>query len=166
MQSTRPTHHANASRSLFQNPWTLTDSIPGTSTYLPAFPNTLNLSTFLTIPNIPLERVRNSISHPHPPVKVIKPDWGNSTSNSASSNPNLKATWLGHAVRRSSPFSVPHHFNTLFFLFPRVSSSSFRVLLEVQSTSHLASCSIPSSQSAPVLLHGWAFDVACLLLAL
>ena len=114
MQSTRPTHHANTSRSLFQNPWTLTDLTSSTSTYLPAFPNTLSLSTFLSIPNIPLERVRDSISHPHPPVKVVKPDWGNSTSNPASSTPNLKATWLGHAVRHSSPLLASRHYNTLF----------------------------------------------------
>ena len=118
MQSTRPTHHANASRSLFQNPWTLTDLTPSTSTYLPPFPNILNLSRVSTF--IPLERVRNSISHPHPPVKVVKPDWGNSTLNAASSNPNLKATWLGHAVRHSSPLLAPHHYNTFFLYFPEL----------------------------------------------
>ena len=35
---------------------------------LPSLP----LSTFLTIPNIPLERVHNFKSYPHPPVKVVK----------------------------------------------------------------------------------------------
>jgi hypothetical protein len=102
MQSTRPSHHANASRSLFQNPWTLADLTPSASNYLPAYPTILNFSTLLakllTIPNIPLERVRNSGSHPHPPIKVVKPDWGHSTRAAASSDPNLKATWLGHAV--------------------------------------------------------------------
>ena len=107
MQSTRPSHHANASRSLFQNPWTLADLTPSASNYLPAFPRiptALNLSTLLTklltIPNLPLERVRNSGSHPHPPIQVVKPDWGHSTRAAASSDPNLKATWLGHAVSR------------------------------------------------------------------
>ncbi|KAH9996334.1 beta-lactamase superfamily domain-containing protein [Russula vinacea] len=36
---------------------------------------------------------------PHQPIKVVKPDWGHSTSTAASScsETNLKATWLGHA---------------------------------------------------------------------
>jgi len=57
----------------------------------------VSTSTFLTNPS--LVRVGNSRIHPHPPVKVFKPDWGHSTS--ASSEPNLRATWLGHAVRCS-----------------------------------------------------------------
>src|SRR6267154_3233823 len=105
-QSQRPPpHHANLSRSLFQNPWTLPDTTPSTSTstYWPAFSAGLNLSTistFLTNPSISLVRVRNSEIHPHPPGKVVKPDWGHLTSSAASSEPNLRATWLGHAVRK------------------------------------------------------------------
>jgi hypothetical protein len=99
MQSTRPGHHANTTRSLFKNQWTLEEptpsTTPSTSTYWPAFPAAL--STFPSIPNISLERVRNSELHPHPPIKVVKPDWGHSTL-TASSEPNVKATWLGHAV--------------------------------------------------------------------
>ncbi|KAN0120837.1 Metallo-hydrolase/oxidoreductase [Russula decolorans] len=104
-QSQRPPpHHANLSRSLFHNPWTLADTTPSTSTstYWPAFSAGFNLSTistFLTNPSISLVRVRNSEIHPHAPVKVVKPDWGHSTSTStvASSEPILRATWLGHA---------------------------------------------------------------------
>jgi hypothetical protein len=129
MQSTRPAHHANASRSLFQNPWTLTDSTPSTSTYWRAFLATLNPSTFLTIPNISLERARNFESYPHIPVKVVKPGWGHSTFTAASPDPILKATWLGHAVCRGSPLVVPYLLILVLFVFPRVSSSSFRVLL-------------------------------------
>jgi len=84
--SKRPPHHADDSQSLFQNPWTLVDSTQSTSTstYWPPFPAGLNLSTFLTNPNISLERVRNSDIHPHPPVKVVRPDWGHSTSTATS----------------------------------------------------------------------------------
>ena len=60
--------------------------------YWPAFPSSFQLPT--------LERVRASAfaSHPHPPVKVVKPDWG-IRSTSTDSESSLKATWLGHAVR-------------------------------------------------------------------
>ena len=111
MQPTRPKHHANSSRSLFQNPWMAAESTAappppsgsphptrGKSTlngnYWPAFPSSFQIPT--------LERVRASAfaSHPHPPIKVVKPDWGvRSTSTSTDSEPGLKATWLGHAVR-------------------------------------------------------------------
>jgi hypothetical protein len=165
MQPTRPEHHANASRSLFQNPWMLADSTQSTSTsYWPAFPD---LSTFLSVPSISLERVPKSESSPHQPIKVVKPDWGHSTSTAASScsETNLKATWLGHAVCHSRP---PHRSNgttsnTCSFSYPRVSSSSSRVSLQAQMMSRPASCSTPSSQTAPALLRGWVFDVACLL---
>ena len=71
---------------------------PKSTSYWPAFPTTLQLPT--------LERVRASISthpHPHPPVKVVKPDWvihhTTAIESPEDSVPNLKATWLGHAVR-------------------------------------------------------------------
>ena len=103
----------------------------------------------------------------HPPVKVVKPDWGNLTSNPASSNPSLKATWLGHEVRHSSPLLASRHYNTLFFfLLPRASLSSFRVLLLVQSASHLASCSTPIFSECAGPSSWLGVDVACLLLAL
>jgi len=97
------------------------------TTYWPAF---LNLSTLLTNPTISLERVRTSENHPHLPVKVVNPDWGRSTLTTAFSEPNLKATWLGHAVRRSSTSRDGAPLITLVFLLffvPSVSSSSFRV---------------------------------------
>ncbi|KAI0289145.1 beta-lactamase superfamily domain-containing protein [Russula brevipes] len=91
-------HHANASRSRFQNPWMVAESTAAPpsdpTTYWPAFPTFPSIS----VPSISIERVRPSESHPHPPVKVIKPDWGRRRSTaSAASEPNLKATWLGHA---------------------------------------------------------------------
>jgi N-acyl-phosphatidylethanolamine-hydrolysing phospholipase D len=107
--TTRPSHHANASRSLFQNPWMVAESTAAppthdtrptlrkSTTYWPALPAGFQLPT--------LERVRESVSapYPHPPVKVVKPDWGihhpTATDPSSDSVPNLKATWLGHAVR-------------------------------------------------------------------
>src|SRR5260221_14163009 len=103
MQPTRPKHHVNSSRSLFQNPWMAAESTaapPGSSYPTPrkssnyVFPSSFQLPT--------LERVRAPAvsSNPYPPVKVVKPDWGiRSTSTSTDSEPSLKATWLGHAVR-------------------------------------------------------------------
>ena len=140
MQSPRPPHHAHHSRSLFQNRWTPAEATPNTSTtstYWPAFSAGLNLSTistFLTNPSISLVRVRNSEIHPHPPVKVVKPDWGHSASTAGSSQPpDVRATWLGHAVRVAEPTRARCSNSTrsdappfLFFFF-RVSSSSFRV---------------------------------------
>ena len=58
---------------------------------------------FLSSFQVPtLERVRASAStpHPHPPVKVVKPNWGvRLTPTLTDSEPSLKATWLGHVVR-------------------------------------------------------------------
>ena len=145
-QSTRPRHHANASRSLFQNPWMTAESTAAppphaprptppksTANYWPA----RSLSSSLQLPT--LQCVRASASHPHPPVKVVKPDWGvrcRSTTTSAdpspssdSEQPNLKATWLGHAVRPAPALSLslspPLHciyFSNQSFIveFPRV----------------------------------------------
>ena len=155
-----PPHHANHSRSLFHNPWTLPDTITSTSTttYWPSFSAGLNLSTistFLTNPNISLVRVRNSEIHPHPPVKVVKPDWGHSTSTVRSSEPNLRATWLGHAVRRSrTPLQLHSYSLLMTHHFPRVSSSSFRVPRQAQMKNRLASCSTPSSRMASALCPG------------
>jgi hypothetical protein len=130
----RKSHHANDSRSLFQNPWTQTTVEPSQSP-TPPLPEihdsdsdanstpdniltpTLSSSpvTFLGLPSLPfptslrfpslgstaraipisIERVRAlECQPPHPPVKVVKPDWGRDSSASSS----LKATWLGHAV--------------------------------------------------------------------
>jgi hypothetical protein len=153
-QSQRPPHHANASRSLFQNPWTLAETTLGTSTstYWPAGLNLSTIFTFVTNPGVSLARVRNSEIHPHPPVKVVKPDWGYSTSTSAaaSSEPNIRATWLGHAVR-SQPTRCS---STRRDALSRVSSSSFRVLQLAQMKSRLACCSTPSSQTSSALCHG------------
>ena len=107
-----------------------------TSTYWPASFAGLNLSaisTFLTNPSISLVRVSKSDIHPHPPIKVVKPDWGHSSSTAASSESKIRATWLGHAVRHCRPPAVQpvvaHHFNTTSFFpqsflveFPRTSA--------------------------------------------
>ncbi|KAI9507310.1 Metallo-hydrolase/oxidoreductase [Russula earlei] len=96
MLSARPKHHANSSRSLFQNPWTVAESDAAPpSDYWPVSLASLRLPAFQGFPSISIERVRASESHPHPPIKVIRPDWGHPTA--LSSEPNLKATWLGHA---------------------------------------------------------------------
>lgn len=127
----RKSHHANDSRSLFQNPWTQTTKEPNSSSTAPVpesddsdsdanstpdnsltpalpsspvtflglpslpFPSSLRFPSITSIP-ISIERVRAlEAQPPHPPVKVVKPDWGLPSSVSTS----LKATWLGHAVR-------------------------------------------------------------------
>ena len=159
-----PPHHANFSRSLFQNPWMLADTSPSTSksTYWPAFSASVNLSTistFLTNPGISLVRVNKSEIHPQPPVKVVKPDWGHLNSTAAPSEPNLRATWLGHAVRRSRPATAEPVVAQCFiltqrFFLTRVSSSSFREPQRAKMKNHLESCSTPSSQTASALCHG------------
>ncbi|KAH9003720.1 Metallo-hydrolase/oxidoreductase [Lactarius hatsudake] len=116
MQSTptRPSHHANASRSLFQNPWlrTTLDSSPNSTlppppppeihdsdsdtsptptdgAMAPASPSTAGLVLPISIERVPALGPRP----PHPPIKVVEPDWGRRSSTAA----GLKATWLGHA---------------------------------------------------------------------
>ena len=146
---------------LYFNRWTRTDTDNSEHIYVHLLGHlfrrsqSLQVSTFLRNPSISLVRVRNSEIHPHPPVKVVKPDWGHPTLNAASSEPNLRATWLGHAVRRSSTrsgalLSIQYHFS------PRASefSSSFRVLAQAQMKSRPASCLTPSSQTASALCHG------------
>ncbi|KAH9954713.1 beta-lactamase superfamily domain-containing protein [Russula dissimulans] len=84
----RPTHHVISSRTLFQNPWTVSESNAA-----PPSDQTQYTSTYW--PASLAKRVRESEFHPHPPVKVVKPDWGHSKT--PSPEPNVKATWLGHA---------------------------------------------------------------------
>ncbi|KAI0042728.1 Metallo-hydrolase/oxidoreductase [Auriscalpium vulgare] len=102
----RPAHHADDTRTLFQNPWNIveTDAAPPTGNTGPqgrtvrrAF--TLPLPALPSLPaisDIPLEFARAHPAHPHPPVKVVKPDWG-ATKSSGRPEPSVKATWLGHA---------------------------------------------------------------------
>ncbi|KAH9966158.1 beta-lactamase superfamily domain-containing protein, partial [Lactifluus volemus] len=94
--SPNPEHHANDTRTLFLNPWMVaesTDAPPSNSTQATTSSYRTSLSGF-RLPSISLQRVRTSDTHPHPPVKVVKPDWGHSAN---VSEPNVKATWLGHA---------------------------------------------------------------------
>lgn len=111
----------------------------------------------LAIP-ISIERVRALELHqPHPPVKVVKPDWGRLSSSAAAAT-SLKATWLGHAVRAAFPPSPEKSSSPL--LFPRVISSSSRVAPPL--TSPLESCSTPSSPAAPARRPGLASSAVCL----
>jgi hypothetical protein len=109
--SPNPEHHANDTRTLFHNPWMVAESTaapPSNSTQSAASSYRAALSG-LRLPSISLQRVGTSDTRPHPPVKVVKPDWGNLAN---ISEPNVKATWLGHAVR-SPPvhsFSVVSRF--------------------------------------------------------
>lgn len=80
----RPSHHANSTGTLFQNPW---DAVEEPSNYRPweLPPGMLNF---------PIEWAQEHPDHPHKPVEVVKPDFAlDSTDFSA-----VKATWLGHAV--------------------------------------------------------------------
>ncbi|EJD06169.1 Metallo-hydrolase/oxidoreductase [Fomitiporia mediterranea MF3/22] len=105
----RPPHHANATRTLFQNPWKTPeepddnaiepveiDSHPQSLTQEPSWFGSLtsglpSVSSLLS--NIPLERARDLSSHGISLTKVVKPDF-DKFSNSRKS---VKATWLGHA---------------------------------------------------------------------
>jgi hypothetical protein len=162
MQSTPPSpeHHANASRSLFKNPWMVAESSAAPP---PNSTTTQGTSSYwcLPFPSISIERVRTSDSHPHPPVKVVKPDWGKTSAAAVSEQPNLKATWLGHAVRRGNLFLSPALLTYLFYF--RAFWLSFRVLSlpQARMTNHLASCLTLSSQTPPVRLLGLVFGAVC-----
>ena len=107
---------------------------------------------------ISIERVRALAPRPpHPPIKVVKPDWGRGSLSGAT----LKATGLGHAVRAAFPLSV--EVLAHFFMSLRVFSSSSRVVLPP--TSRLVSCSILSSPTALARLPGLASSAVCLPLA-
>jgi hypothetical protein len=82
----RPSHHANSIRTLFQNPWddVIRDSSPAPTRQW----------SFPEISDIPIEWAKQHPEHPHKPVEVIKPNFGNDSTKFG----NLKATWLGHAV--------------------------------------------------------------------
>ena len=93
--------------------------------YWPALPSSFQLPA--------LERVHASASHRHPPIKVVKHDWGvrsTSDSNSTDSEPSLKATWLGHAVHLqvflSSFTQIPllAYIQSFIVEFPRVAAGS------------------------------------------
>ena len=117
-----PEHHANFTRSLFKNPWLLGPSNPTvTQGTFPYWPSSLTIP----FPSVSIQRVRTGTPpHSHPPcrpVKVVKPDWGHSAT---IREPNLKATWLGHAVRPPLLPDFKYSFNIYIksFLveFPRV----------------------------------------------
>ena len=87
------------------------------------------------------------------PVKLVKPDWRHSNVIVSPFEPNLRATWLGHAVRRSRPAAAQPvvawcTVSTQRFPTPRVSSSSFLIPQQAKMRNHLSSCSTPSCQIA------------------
>ncbi|KAL5533422.1 hypothetical protein ACEPAF_5198 [Sanghuangporus sanghuang] len=116
----RPAHHANATKTLFQNPWKTPDepddNVLTSSVALPqvsslnqaqenSWFNTLTgalptLSSLLA--SIPLERAQDLSSYGISPTKVIRPDFDKFEKNKQS----VKATWLGHA---SFLVELPQH---------------------------------------------------------
>ena len=89
----RPSHHANASKTLFRNPWQVpeekdqnTSSTIASSSWLWQLP--------ALVANIPLEWAKELTGHDSSPVKVVKPDFNSFKFNTM----NVKSAWLGHAV--------------------------------------------------------------------
>ena len=99
-----PPHHANSSKSLFQNPWeTVDEPDENATTTAESAPNATQegwfsgyFSTGLPslLSNIPLELARDLSHHKIVPKKVVEPKFYKYEPNERS----LKATWLGHAV--------------------------------------------------------------------
>jgi len=110
----------------------LSDTTLSTSTtYWLAFSARLN-PTLLTKPNISLERVRKYEIHPHPPVKVVNPDWGCSTFDYgifwAESQGDVVGTRSASQLHLSWwPTTYYTCFPALLCSYSSVSSSSFRV---------------------------------------
>ena len=99
-RSFKPAHHANNSKSLFLNPWSLplpNDTDNDADSEVQSLQNSNSFSWFPNLSrfSLNLEWARQHPDHPHKPVKVIKPDFGSDHSNAS----DIKATWLGHAVR-------------------------------------------------------------------
>lgn len=83
---TRPSHHANASGTLFKNPWP--------SAQPPTW-------TELASGGFPLAWAHQHLrSHPHArAVKVVQPDWGRSDeTKEKGKGREMIGTWLGHAA--------------------------------------------------------------------
>lgn len=91
----RPAHYGDEAGTWFKNPWDVLndeDAVESNSWF-----NLTNLPTLRTLAGLefPLQWARDYSGHILRPVKVVKPDFGRGKSNTG----NIKATWLGHAVR-------------------------------------------------------------------
>ncbi|KAF8580254.1 Metallo-hydrolase/oxidoreductase, partial [Ramaria rubella] len=76
--SPRPNHHANDSATSFRNPWDPSKGL---------------LASGQVFSKFPIEWAKTLHDHPAKPCKLVKPDFGEHTSNEGV----VKATWLGHA---------------------------------------------------------------------
>jgi hypothetical protein len=81
----RPMHHANDNGTSFQNPWMKPKGLLASGQVLTQFP---------------LAFERELQAHHVTPVRVVEPDFGGPVARSDA----LKATWLGHAVRRACEY--------------------------------------------------------------
>ena len=99
-----PSHHANISKTLFQNPWK-TPEEPDENATQPESPSLetgqigglyqwLSSGVQSLLMNIPLEIAKDLSHHKIVPKKVVEPQFYRYAANEKS----LKATWLGHAV--------------------------------------------------------------------
>lgn len=84
-KSNRPSHHANSTATSFRNPWEEPQETSFADWLLPSAP---------TWPGLPFEWAKAVVEHSHKPVEVVKPTFGTGKDEA------IKATWLGHAVRR------------------------------------------------------------------
>ncbi|THH05324.1 hypothetical protein EW145_g4881 [Phellinidium pouzarii] len=90
---TLPSHHANTSKTLFQNPW----GIPEEPDENAASSSSSTLSWLWSLPayltSLPIEWAKDITGYTQSITKVVKPDFHKS----AADKNTVKATWLGHA---------------------------------------------------------------------
>lgn len=118
--ASRPAHHANASRTLFQNPerWRVPEetddnavSISEAATAAATY-NSENVPSAATaggalawlrnIPamaaSLPIAWAQDMSAHVNVLTKVVKPDFGRGKAKAEGKSDGMRATWLGHAV--------------------------------------------------------------------
>jgi hypothetical protein len=84
---TRPAHHADSNQTAFRNPWVQ--------------PKSLLASGQVLAQQWPFALAKSLEGHPINQVEVVKPNF------TRENGSNIRATWLGHAVRESLRFLCP-----------------------------------------------------------
>src|ERR1700761_5184896 len=90
----RPPHHANTEGTLFRNPWDDKER-DGSSFSISSLPRFLKDGWA----EFPLEWAKEHTDNPHKPVTVVNPTFGLGLTGKEDRGKEIKATWLGHAVR-------------------------------------------------------------------
>lgn len=95
---TKPPHYADDAGTSFKNPWSVSNSEepPAADSWFNINIPSIASITALTGTEFPLQWARDYSGHIIRPVQVVTPDFGTDCSSVGS----VKATWLGHAVRK------------------------------------------------------------------